>query len=225
MQWTQILLFIISMLLIIGAQALVKGSYSKYRVISNKKGLTGSDVARQILDNHGLKGIKVVETKGVMTDHYDPKSKTIRLSSEVYNDNSIAAVSIAAHECGHAIQYKNKYWFIMVRGLLVPIVNLTSMIGYVVLVIGFITAVFNIAFIGIILLACTLVFQLITLPVEFNASKRAKEILLKDNLIDEKEKDKVSNMLGAAAMTYVASLIANLLEILRLFLMFNRNRD
>jgi Zn-dependent membrane protease YugP len=218
-------LLLLSFLLVLGAQLLVSGTYSKYSTTENKKRLTGFDVAREILDRNGLKNITIVETKGKMTDHYDPRRKVVRLSSEVYHGTTISSVAIAAHECGHAIQHNKKYAPLMIRNTIVPVVNLASRIGYVVLVIGILASAFNVALIGIVLLAATLVFQLITLPVEFNASSRAIRILEKEKLIETSEKQPVKNMLTAAALTYVASLISNMLEILRLFLINNRNRD
>jgi len=221
----ELALFFISIILVLGAQALVSGTYNKYKTILNTKKLTGFDVAREILNKNGLKEIMIVETKGKMTDHYDPRRKVIRLSSEVYHDSTISSVAIAAHECGHAIQHQKKYTPLIIRNAIVPFVNFTSRIGYIVLVIGILASAFDIAIVGIVLLSATLLFQLITLPVEFNASNRAIKILEKEKLIDEKEKQPVKNMLTAAALTYVASLISNLLEILRLFLMATRNRD
>ncbi|HHT38266.1 MAG TPA: zinc metallopeptidase [Mollicutes bacterium] len=221
----ELALFFISFILVLGAQALVSGTYNKYKTILNTKKLTGFDVAREILNQNGLKEIMIVETKGKMTDHYDPRRKVIRLSSEVYHDSTISSVAIAAHECGHAIQHQKKYTPLIIRNAIVPFVNFTSRIGYIVLVIGILASAFDIAIVGIVLLSATLLFQLITLPVEFNASNRAIKILEKEKLIDEKEKQPVKNMLTAAALTYVASLISNLLEILRLFLMATRNRD
>lgn len=218
-------LLLLSFLLVLGAQLLVSGTYSKYSTTENKKRLTGFDVAREILDRNGLKNITIVETKGKMTDHYDPRRKVVRLSSEVYHGTTISSVAIAAHECGHAIQHNKKYAPLMIRNTIVPVVNLASRIGYVVIVIGILASAFNVALIGIILLAATLVFQFITLPVEFNASSRAIRILEKEKLIETSEKQPVKNMLTAAALTYVASLISNMLEILRLFLINNRNRD
>ena len=218
-------LLLLSFLLVLGAQLLVSGTYSKYSTTENKKRLTGFDVAREILDRNGLKNITIVETKGKMTDHYDSRRKVVRLSSEVYHGTTISSVAIAAHECGHAIQHNKKYAPLMIRNTIVPVVNLASRIGYVVLVIGILASAFNVALIGIILLAATLVFQFITLPVEFNASSRAIRILEKEKLIETSEKQPVKNMLTAAALTYVASLISNMLEILRLFLINNRNRD
>jgi Zn-dependent membrane protease YugP len=221
----EILLYIIPFILVLGAQGIVSGTYNKYKVVENKKGLTGSEVARQILDENDLSNITVVKTNGTMSDHYDPKAKTVRLSKEVYEDATISAVAIAAHECGHVIQHRNKYAPMMIRNAIVPIVSLASKIGYVVIVIGLIASIFDLAVWGIILLSATLLFQLITLPVEFNASKRAIAILGEKQLIEADEKSRVKAMLTAAAFTYVASLLANFLEILRLFLAANRNRD
>jgi Zn-dependent membrane protease YugP len=220
-----ILLYILAFVIVIIAQAVVTGTYNKYSKVSNQKGLTGFDVARKILDSNGLQDILIVETRGKLTDHYDPSRKVVRLSSEVYHDSSIASIAVAAHECGHVIQHKDRYAPIVIRNAIVPIVNLVSKLGYIVLVIGFIASVFNLIIYGLIALSITLVFQIITLPVEFNASKRAINILENDSLIESYEKSSVKSMLTSAALTYVASLVANLLEILRLFLIANRNRD
>ena len=221
----ELLLYIVPIILVLGAQALVSGTYRKYRVVSNSKKLSGFDVARHILDKNNLKDIKVVEVKGTKSDHYDPKRKVVRLSSEVYYDSTIASAAIAAHECGHVMQHNNKYTPMLIRSAIVPFVNFASYIGYVILIIGIVASIFDLAILGIILLSATLVFQLITLPVEFNASKRAIKTLETERLIEKSEKSSVKAMLSAAAFTYVASLLANLLEILRLFLMASRSRD
>lgn len=211
-------LYIISLLIVLGAQALVTSTYNRYRVIKTSKGLTGFEVARKILDINNLNDVHVVETKGEMSDHYDPKRRVVRLSKDVFHGNTIAAVAIAAHECGHAVQHQQKYLFLLIRSFLVPIVNFTSKIGYFVLVIGLFASLVNLAYLGVWLLVGTLIFQLVTLPVEFDASRRAKVILGQENLITPAEGVQVRSMLTAAALTYVASLVANLLEILRLFL-------
>lgn len=221
----EILLYFIPFVLVLGAQALVSGAYRKFRQIDNKKRLTGFDTARHILDKNGLKDIVIVETKGTMSDHYDPGRRVVRLSSEVYHDATIASVAIAAHECGHVIQHKDKYAPMIIRSAIVPIVNIASHIGYIILVIGIIASVFDLAIWGIILLSATLLFQLITLPVELNASKRAIKMLKDENLVNDSEIGSAKSMLTAAAFTYIASLLANLLEIVRLFLMANRSRD
>lgn len=217
-------LYIIPFILVLGAQAIVSTTYNKYKTVLNKKGVTGFDVARQILDKNDLTNIKVVAYDGVMSDHYDPKAKVIRLSHEVYNDSTIAAIAIAAHECGHAIQHKRNYIPIVIRNILVPVTNFASKIGYLILIIGLMASFFDLVIWGLVLLCATLLFQLVTLPVEFNASGNAIRILSKEQLIESSETSAIKAVLTAAAFTYVASLIANFLEILRLFLIF-RNRD
>lgn len=217
-------LFLISIVITLVAQIFVSSSYSKYKKINTKKGLSGFEVARKILDKHGLKDVHVVEVNGELSDHYDPTRKVVRLSKGIFSSSSIAAVSVAAHECGHAVQDKEGYSFMRIRSAIVPFVNFCSKIGYIVILLGWIFGALDLAYVGILLLCATLVFQLITLPVEFNASKRAKEELVTLGIVDNEEKESCGKMLGAAAFTYVASLITTLLQILRLFLM-TRNRD
>ena len=197
--------------------------YGKYKKINVKSGLTGAEVAREILKNNGLENVYVVETKGYLTDHYDPRAKVVRLSTDIYNGDSIASVSVAAHECGHAVQDKEGYFFLRFRSFLVPIVNFSSKFGYLAVLIGLIFGAMNLAWVGIFLLVAILLFQLITLPVEFNASRRGKIFLTKLKIVDQSERSMASSMLGAAAMTYVASLISTLLELLRLVLIVMGN--
>ena len=207
------------------AQIFVSSSYSKYKRIKNKNGLTGFEVARKILDENGLENIHIVEIKGNLTDHYDPSRKVVRLSTEIFNGSSIASTSVAAHECGHAIQDKDNYNFMRIRSKLVPIVNLSSKLGYLAIFIGFIFSLFDLAIFGIVLLLAMLLFELVTLPVEFDASKRAAIQIEKLNLLEGEEKNQSKTMLKAAAFTYVASLITTLLEILRLFLIATSRND
>lgn len=207
------------------SQIFVSSSYSKYKNINNKNGLTGFEVARKILDENGLKDIHIVEIQGNLTDHYDPTRKVVRLSSDIFNGSSIASTSVAAHECGHAIQDKDNYRFMRIRSKIVPFVNLSSKLGYLAITIGIIFSLFDLAIFGIVLLLAMLAFQLVTLPVEFDASNRAAEQIKKLKLLDETEKGKSKSMLNAAAFTYVASLVTTLLEILRLFLIANSRRD
>ena len=174
-----LLIFIAILIIPISAQILISVTYKKYSTIKNNNGLTGFDTARKILDANGLNDIHIVETKGHLTDHYDPQRKVIRLSTEVFQNNTIAAVSVAAHECGHAIQDKNGYLFMRIRSFIVPIVNFASKIAYIVLLIGFLTYITNFIWLGIILVSFGVIFQIVTLPVEFNASKRAKQELIK----------------------------------------------
>ncbi len=185
--------------------------------------MTGAEVAREILKSNGLDNVYVVETKGYLTDHYDPKAKVVRLSTDIYNGDSIASVSVAAHECGHAVQDKDGYFFLRFRSFLVPIVNFSSKFGYLAILIGLIFGALDLAWVGIFLLVAIVLFQLITLPVELNASKRGKMFLTKLNVVEAGERSMASSMLMAAAMTYVASLISTLLELLRLVLIVMGN--
>lgn len=218
-------LLTIAFFITLGAQLYVKYSYNKYKKIKNKNGMTGFEVARNILDENDLQEIHVVEISGVLSDHYDPQRKVLRLSKEVFNGSTIASTSVAAHECGHAIQDKNKYVFMRIRSKLVPVVNLSSKLGYVAIFIGFIFGFLDLAIFGIVLLLAILLFQLITLPVEFDASSRAAKEIKKLKLLEEKEQKQSKNMLKAAAFTYVAALVTTIMEILRLFLLASNRRD
>ena len=216
---------IIALLITLIAQGFVSSSYSKYSKIKNKKEITGHDAARYILDKNGLSKVVVVETNGYLTDHYDPRSKVIRLSRGVYNDTSIAAVSVACHECGHAIQDKDGYLFLKIRSFLVPIVNFSSYAGYFAILFGLLFGALNLIWLGIFAEVIMLLFQVITLPVEINASKRALKNLESANLLNNTELKHGKTMLTAAALTYVASIATTLIQILRLILMFGRNND
>lgn len=219
----ELLLYIIPIILVFGAQLIVSRAYGKYKTIPNRKGITGHDVARTILDKNGLENIKIFEADGMLADHYDPRHRTVNLSKDVYHDTTIAAIAIAAHECGHAIQHKEKYAPIMVRSAIVPAANLISKVGYIVIIIGIFASFFQLALIGIVLLLSALFVQLITLPVEFDASGRAIRIIFNEQFVAEEEKTGIKTVLTAAAFTYVASLIASILEILRLFLIARDN--
>ena len=216
-------LVIIAFLITLVADIYLRTRYSKYKKVKVKSGMTGAEVAREILKNNGLENVYVVETKGYLTDHYDPRAKVVRLSTDIYNGDSIASVSVAAHECGHAVQDKDGYFFLRFRTFLVPIVNFSSKFGYLAVLIGLIFGSMDLAWVGIFLLVAILLFQLITLPVEFNASKRGKMFLTKLNVVDNSERSMARSMLGAAAMTYVASLVSTLLELLRLVLVVMGN--
>lgn len=213
------LLIILAFSITFISQIIVSSSYSKYKKKLNNKDQNGYDVARKILDKNGLEDIMILETKGNLTDHYDPTKKVIKLSTDIYHGSSIASVSVAAHECGHAIQDKDNYKPMRIRSKLVPTVNICTRIGYLAILIGIIFS-YTLIELGIILLLSMLVFQLITLPVEFNASKRALIQLEDLNLIDKEEKKSAQKMLSAAAFTYVAALLSTLLEILRYVLIF-----
>lgn len=207
------------------AQMFVKSSYNKYRTVNNFKRINGAKLARMILDSNGLSNVSVVETSGELSDHYDPSKKVVKLSSDIYQGTSIASVAVAAHECGHALQDKHKYLFLKFRSWLVPLVNFSTKIGYIVVMIGLIFGFAKLAWMGIILLLSMLLFQLITLPVEFNASKRAIEEIKKLNILEQNEQGSAKTMLSAAAFTYVAGMLSTLLQILRLVLIVGNRRD
>lgn len=222
--WTYILVIIGTIITLI-AQFFVNSSYNKYKQRGNSNGITGREVARKILDANGLSDVKVLEVAGTLTDHYNPTKKTVNLSTDIYKDSSIASIAVAAHECGHAIQDKVGYVFLRIRHALVPTVNLCSKLGYVVIGIGLLFGTYKLAMIGLIMLGAILLFQLVTLPVEFNASKRAMEELRDLNLADDIGQNGVKSMLSAAAMTYVASLASTLLQLLRMFIIISSRRD
>ena len=218
-------LAILGFIIVLWAQININGNYKKYKEIKVKKGLTGQEVARKILDANGLENIHIVETQGELTDHYDPKRKVIRLSHTIFHEDSISSVGVAAHECGHAIQDKEGYTFMRIRSVLVPFVNFVSYLGYFGLVISIFAGITGYLKISILILLATILFQLVTLPVEFDASKRAKEQLIQLGIIDNNEHEQVSKVLFAAALTYVAGLISNLLQLLRLVILLNGRDD
>lgn len=216
---------LITLIITLGASLYVKFNYSRFSKVSTKKGITGREAAQEILDKNGLNDIYIVETKGNLTDHYDPSRKVIRLSSEVFHGESISSVSVAAHECGHAIQDKVGYTFMRIRSKIVPIVNISSRVGYIVIVIGIVMQSLNLIWTGIILESAILLFQLVTLPVEIDASRRALIELQNLNLLNSEEVSGGKKVLRAAALTYVAGVLSAALSILRLILIYGRNRD
>ena len=218
-------LTLIAALITIVAQGFVSGSYNKYSKIRTKRGMTGREVARYILDKNDLENIDVVEVSGHLTDHYDPSSKVVRLSSNIYNGSSVASVSVASHECGHAMQDKDGYLFMRVRSSLVSVVNFSSYAGYAAIMLGIVASSFNLIWIGIILEMAILLFQIVTLPVEINASRRALKEIESANFLSDNEFGMGKTMLISAALTYVASVANALLQILRLILLYGRRDD
>lgn len=210
---------IILVLLIIGlpllAQIFIKISYENNSRIKNSKELTGYDVARKILDKNGLNDLLIVETNGYLTDHYDPNRKVIKLSRNIYGNDTISSMAVAAHEVGHAIQDKEGYFFLRLRTFIFPIVSFISRISWLVILVGFFFEIVNAIYLGIIIVSASVIFELVTLPVEINASKRAIKELNSLNLITGEE-DKVKNVLTAAALTYVAGTLAEILQLIRL---------
>lgn len=206
---------ILGLIITSAAQLFITTSYSKYKKVLSKSNKRGCDVARQILDKHGLRDITVEPISGNLTDHYDPTKKVVRLSDDIYSGTSIASVSVAAHECGHAIQDKVGYTPMRIRAALVPVVNFSTKIGYIVIMLGLALGFLKLANIGIILLSTMLMFQIVTLPVEFDASRRGKKELADLSILDQSEQKGSARMLKAAAFTYVASVLSTLLQILR----------
>ena len=206
--------------LTIWAQFKVKGNYNQWSKVAASSGLTGAEVARQILDQNGLYDVAVEPVRGVLSDHYDPIKRVVKLSENNYYGSSIAAVSVAAHEVGHAIQHKEQYSMLVLRHRMFPVVNLTSGIAPFLLLAGLFLGFLELFGLGVLFYAGAVAFQLVTLPVEFNASSRAKDILLKNGFIRNQEERGVNKVLGAAAFTYVASTLLALVELLRFVLLF-----
>ena len=219
------ILMIISLVITLGAQLFVSGAYSKYSKVKNKKRMSGSEAARYILDKNGLKDVKVRRVGGYLSDYYDPRNKTVNLSSANYENASVGALSVACHECGHAIQDKVGYTFMRIRATLVPFVNFSSYAGYFAILFGCLFDSMNLIWFGIFAEMVILLFQIVTLPVEIDASKRAIKELDKYELLDKEELSGGKTMLIAAALTYVASVATTVIQILRLILTFGGRDD
>jgi Zn-dependent membrane protease YugP len=201
------------------AQSRVRGAYSKYSRVRNNENLTGAQAARAVLDSQGLQAVRIEAIPGELTDHYDPRDRTLRLSQGVYGVPSIAAIGIAAHEAGHAIQHAKAYAPLKVRTALVPAVTLGSNFGFIVLIAGFVLGIVGLAWAGVALFALSTLFALVTLPVEFDATKRAKAALVQVGLVDNgaaggQESKGVANVLDAAAWTYIAGFASSVLTLL-----------
>lgn len=210
------------------AQMRVKNTFAKFSRVPTSTYRRGADVAREILNANGLFNVAVEEGRGFLSDHYDPRSKTVRLSPENYHGNSIAAAAVAAHECGHAIQDGEGYAFLKFRHALVPVANLGSNASWILIMIGILAHLSGLLLIGIIFMAAAVLFQIITLPVEFNASNRAMNQVVSLGLIGNREEREARKVLNAAALTYVAAAAVAVLELLRLVLIFtgmNRSND
>ena len=219
-----ILLIIIIVVVPLLADIKIRTTYKKYLQLNNNLNLSGYEVARKILDSNNLQNINIEEVSGELSDHYNSRTKTIRLSKNNFHSKTISAISVAAHECGHAIQDKEEYIFFKVRTSLYPMINIATSISYWILVIGFLFQLVDLIYIGIGITSFGLLFQIITLPVEFNASKRAIIKLQEYNLITEKELQGTKNVLNAAAMTYIAGALASAMQIIRL-LLIAKNKD
>lgn len=209
------------------AQMKVSSAYNKYSRIQNRRHLTGFDVAREILNQYGLSYVQIFEVQGRLSDHYNPGDQTLHLSHDIYYGNSIASLAVAAHECGHALQHQEGYKPLTFRNAIIPICNISQSIGWVAIILGLIIGRTSIAWIGVLLMSLMLLFQIVTLPVEFDASSRALSIL-NDRYLDQSEYKGAKSMLTAAALTYVAGMLSTLLSLLRIVLVVlgnDRNRD
>ena len=206
------------------ASAKVNSSFKKYSKVLSHRGLTGAQAAFEILRHYGITDVKIERVSGNLTDHYDPRTNVIRLSDNVYNLTSVAAIGVACHEAGHAAQYAQNYAPIKIRNTVLPVANLGSKLGIPLAILGFFLGFTSLAYAGVIFFSFAVLFQLITLPVEFNASKRAIQVIGDADILSEEEKVGARKVLTAAAMTYVASLAVSIASLLRLILTVNRRR-
>lgn len=216
-----VLLMIVPML----ASGKVKSTYTKYSKKPTSSGMTGADVARKILDDNGLHDVQIGMVKGELTDHYDPRKKQVNLSENNYNGRSMASSAIAAHEVGHAIRDQEEYAFLRFRSALVPVANFGSNISMFLIIAGMLMQASNMLLLGIIFFAAAVLFQLVTLPVEFDASNRAMTQMVSAGIIRNNEERETKKVLNAAAMTYVAAALVAVAELIRFILIFAANRD
>ena len=228
--WTYLFLVLPAMIFSMIASAGVNSTFAKYSKQYSSRGVTGAQAARLVLDKNGLQNIPIEQISGKLTDHYDPTANVIRLSSEVYNGTSTASIGVACHEVGHAIQHATGYTPIKVRSAIVPITNIGSKLSVPLIIIGILCSALSeffiwLAYIGIIGFALTAVFQLVTLPTEFNASSRALATIRENNILTPEELKCSKKVLNAAAMTYVAALAVAVAQLLRLIILVNRRRN
>ena len=205
------------------AQGMVQSTFKKYARVPSDRGMTGSDAARLVLEQNGVTGVRIASTSGSLTDHYDPRDNTIYLSQTVFDVQSAAAVGVAAHEAGHAVQHAVGYVPIKIRSAIIPITNIGSNLAVPLVIAGLIFSYYPLAYLGVICFAASVVFQLVTLPVEFNASGRALKVLREEHFLDDDEMKGAKSVLTAAALTYVAALVTSILQLLRLILLTRRN--
>lgn len=220
-----LILVVPALLLAIWAQVQVKTTYRKYSRVPNSRGMTGAYAAQAVLNFYGITDVRIERVSGNLTDHYDPRSKVIRLSDGVYNSSTVAAIGIACHEAGHAAQHAENYAPIKIRNAIIPVCNIGSTIGIPLALIGWIFSFSILIYVGLGLYAAVFIFQVATLPVEFNASRRAIKVIGETQLLRDDEIGGAKKVLAAAAMTYVASMIVSLANLLRLLLRFSNRRD
>jgi len=223
--WLNLILIIAIIALPALAQFYISITYKKYKEIKNSKQLSGFEVARKVLDANGLNDIDIVTTSGELTDHYDPRRKVVRLSDDIFNGTSIASLAVAAHECGHAVQDDRGYVLMRLRSILVPVVNIGTSLSYYIILIGFIFQILNLIYIGIALTGLGLLFQLVTLPVEIDASRRAGVNIRELGIAGPGDSSGARSVLTAAAMTYLAGVLASALQVARLLLIVMNRRD
>lgn len=212
--------FILILIIPLWAQMKVKGAYKKYSQVPSSSGMTGAEVARKILDENGLYDVSIEPISGVLSDHYDPRSKVVRLSEQNYYGTSVAGAAVAAHEVGHAIQDAEDYSFLRFRHALVPVANIGSNLSFFIILAGILFDAANLILLGIIFMAGAVLFQLVTLPVEFNASNRAMQQIVATGIIRNDEERETRKVLDAAALTYVAAALVAVLELVRFVLMY-----
>ncbi|MBD5452577.1 MAG: zinc metallopeptidase [Lachnospiraceae bacterium] len=223
--WTYILVLIGAVISLI-ASARVNSTFNKYARERSLSGMTGAQAAQAILNNNGIYDVKVEHIRGNLTDHYDPRTKTVRLSDSVYNATSVAAIGVAAHECGHVMQHEEHYTPLELRTMLVPVANIGSYLGIPIVLLGIILGGSPVLVnIGIWVFSLAVLFQIVTLPVEFDASRRALVCIEKYGIVTREEKAKSAKVLRAAAYTYVAAAAASILQLLRLILLFGNRRN
>ena len=221
------ILVIIGAVLSMAASAKVNSTFSKYSKVRSMTGMTGEDAAKRLLNSQGIYDVTVRPVKGQLTDHYDPRTKTVNLSESVFHSTSVAAIGVAAHECGHAMQDNVGYVPLKLRGAIVPVANIGSQAAFPLIIIGVLIGGMGspLVNIGLILFSLAVIFQLITLPVELNASRRAITLLDQVGILGGQEVKQTRKVLGAAALTYVAALAASVLQLLRLVILFGGRRD
>lgn len=218
-------LIILAFLLSLWAQFRVSGTFNKWSDVPASTGMTGYEAARRMLDRNGLHDVPIEPVPGKLSDHYDPIHRVVRLSEPVYYESSISAISVACHEVGHAIQHKVHYPMLVLRHRMFPVVNIASGIAPFLLIAGFLFGAMNLIGLGIIFFSAAVAFQLVTLPVEFNASSRARKVMVAEGFIANQEERGVAKVLNAAALTYVAAALISLLELVKYIMIFTSNRD
>ena len=223
--YTYLVLVVPALIISLIAQFRVKSAFSRYSQERCVSGLTGAETARRILAQNGINDIRIEHIAGDLTDHYSPTEKVIRLSDSVYNAQTIAAVGVAAHECGHAVQYAVGYAPIKLRNAIIPVTNIGSTLSFPLLLIGLLLNFQPLVLVGIALFSLVTLFQLLTLPVEFDASRRALKTIDERGMLTQEEYAGAKKVLTAAAMTYVAALLTSLAQLLRLLLLYGRRRN